>query len=102
MNKSTLPIDIRNIPDLINIVHEMQKTKASRVLQEDRTLVAMIIPMKTVVDVHETFGLFDFQPLAEIKASLHHADYPETEVKDIVKALSEIPQYADKGIRKSK
>ena|SRR5579859_3127947 len=102
MNRVPTTIDISNIPDLTRIVHELQKTKHPRILQEDSKPVAMLIPMKTVADAHKTFDQFDFQPLSEIKASLLDAHYPEAEVNDMLEALSELPQYADKDIRKSK
>ena len=102
INTTNTPIDISNIPDLMQIVHEMQKSKQPRILQEDSTPVAMLIPMTTAADAHKTFDQFDFQPLEAIKASLQDAHYPEAEVNDMLEALSELPQYAGKGIRKSK
>lgn len=48
--------------------------------------------------IHHTLEVFDFKPLPEIEASLLKADYPEVEVNDMLEALSELPQYASKGI----
>ena len=39
--------------------------------------------------------------LDEVKASLLEAGYPDTEVADMLEAMSELPQYAGRGIQKS-
>jgi len=51
MNTIT-PIDITNIPALRRIVAEMKNAKQPRLLKQDSKLVAMLMPMGTVLEQH--------------------------------------------------
>src|SRR5438132_13606289 len=89
-------IDISNNPDLVRLVEEMKHAKQPRILEENNTPVAMLMPMG-----HSALEVFDFQPLGVVKQGFLDAGYPEAEVNDMLQALSELPQYAGKDIRKS-
>ena len=93
-------IDISKIPALARLVDEVAKTKKPRILKRDSEPVAMIMPMRAE-ERHKTIEVFDFKPVAEIITSLLHAGYSQAEVNDMLEALSELPQYADKTIRES-
>ena len=51
---------------------------------------------------HRALEVFDFQPLGVLKKGFLDAGYPEAEVNDMLAKLSELPQYADTGLRKSR
>jgi hypothetical protein len=102
MSRHLTPIDISNIPDLVRIVEEIKHTKEPRILKQDSEPVAMLMPMETTTQRHNTIDAFDFKPLDEVKASFLEAGYSEAEVKDMIDAMSELPQYAGTGIQKSK
>ena len=89
------------MPDLVRIVEDMKHTKAPRLLKKGSAPVAMLVPMATAKERHKTFDAFDFKSLDEVKVSLVEAGYPDTEVKDMLDAMSELPQYAGRGIPKS-
>jgi len=101
MNKHVLPIDISHIPDLVRIVEEMKNTKEPRILKQGSAPVAMLVPMATTIEQHKAIDAFDFQPLDEVKGELLAAGYAETEVNDMIDAMSELPQYAGATIQKS-
>jgi hypothetical protein len=61
----------------------------------------MLVPMATATERHKTIDAFDSTSLDEVKASLIEAGYPDAEVKDMLEAMSELPQYAGRGIQKS-
>ncbi len=62
----------------------------------------MLMLMETATQRHKTIDPFDFKPLDEVKASFLEAGYSEAEVKDMIEAMSELPQYAGTDIQKSK
>src|SRR6266446_3934674 len=101
MSSNLTPIDISNMPDLVRILEDMKHTKEPRLLKQGSTSVAMLVPMATATDRHKTIDSFDFKPLDEVKASLLEAGYPDVEVKDMLEAMSELPQYAGRGVQKS-
>ncbi len=102
MSRHLTPIDISNFPDLVRIVEEMKHTKKPRILKQDSEPVAMILPMGSASQRHKTIDQFDFKPLDEVKASFLEAGYTEAEVKDMIEAMTELPQYAGTDIQKSK
>ena len=91
-----ITIDISNIPDLVRLVEEVKNAKQPRILEENSTPVALLMPMG-----HSTLEVFDYQPLAVLKKGFLNAGYSEAEVNDMLDALSELPHYADTGFRKS-
>ena len=101
MNRHVIPIDISHIPDLVRIVEEMMDAKEPRILKQGSTPVAMLVPMATAGEQLKTIDAFDFKPLDEVKGSLLDAGYAESEVKDMIEAMSELPQYAGTDIQKS-
>jgi hypothetical protein len=97
---STTPIDISNMPDLVRLVEDMKHTKEPRILKKGSAPVAMLVPMSTTKEHHKTIDTFDFKSLDEVKASLLEAGYPDTEVNDMIEAMSELPQYAGTNLPK--
>jgi len=95
------PIDISHIPDLVRIVEDMKDAKEPRILKKGSSPVAMLMPMKTPAERHNTIDTFDFKPLEKVKADLLDAGYPDAEVQDMIDAMSELPQYAGRDIKKS-
>ena len=89
------------MPDLVRLVDDVKQTKEPKILKQGSIPVAMIVPMATAEQRHKTIEKFDAKPLAEIKASLLQAGYPDTEVNDMLEAMSELPEYAGHGIQKS-
>jgi hypothetical protein len=100
MSSKVAPIDISNMPDLVRIVEEMQHAKEPRLLKQGSAPVAMLVPMTTATERHKTIDAWDFKPLDEMKASLLAAGYSGAEVKDMIEAMSELPQYAGTAIQK--
>lgn len=90
-------IDISTMPDLVRIVEELKTTKQPRILKRDSEPIAMLMPVG-----HNALEVFDFQPFDTIKQSFNRAGYSDVEVNDMLEALSELPHYADQGIRESK
>jgi hypothetical protein len=82
-------------------VEDMKHTKEPRILKQGSAPVAMLMPMETAVQKHQTIGAFEFKPLDEVKASLLDAGYPDAEVQDMIESMSELPQYAGTVIKKS-
>jgi hypothetical protein len=101
MNRHVTAIDISHIPDLVRIVEEMKDAKEPRILKQGSAPVAMLVPMATPTGQHKAIEAFDFKPLDEVRGALLEAGYAETEVNDIVDAMSELPRYADTDIQKS-
>ena len=101
MSRHLTPIDISKFPDLIRIVEDMKDAKEPRILKKGSAPVAMLMPMKTPVERHNTIESFDFRPLEEVKADLLDAGYPDAEVQDMIDAMSELPQYAGQDIQES-
>jgi hypothetical protein len=101
MNRHVMPIDISHIPDLVRIVEEMKDAKEPRILKQGSAPVAMLVPMATPTEQHKAIEAFDFKPLDEVRGSLLEAGYAETEVNDMIEAMSELPQYAGTAIQKS-
>jgi hypothetical protein len=101
MSRHLTPIDISNIPDLVRIVEDMKNAKEPRILKKGNAPVAMLMPMETAAERHQTIDTFDFRPLEEVKADLLNAGYPNAEAKDMIEAMSELPKYAGTGIKKS-
>jgi hypothetical protein len=100
MSSTITPIDISNMPDLVRLVEDMKHTKEPRLLKQGSAPVAMLVPMATATERHQTIDAFDFKPLAEVKASLLEAGYPDAEVKDMIEAMSELPHYAGSTLQK--
>ena len=100
MSSNITPIDISNMPDLVRIVEDMKHTKEPRILKQGSAPVAMLLPMATATERHKTIDTFDFKSLDDVKASLLEAGYPDAEVKDMIEAMSELPQYADTTLQK--
>jgi hypothetical protein len=93
------PIDISHIPDLVKIVEDMKDAKEPRILKKGSAPVAMLMLMETAAERHKAIESFDFRPLDEVKADLLDAGYPDAEVQDMIDAMSELPQYAGRGIK---
>ena len=72
MSNNITPIDISNMPDLVRIVEDM-KPKEPRILKKGSAPVAMLMPMETATERHQTIDAFDFKPLEEVKADLLEA-----------------------------
>jgi hypothetical protein len=100
MSNTLTPVDISNMPDLVGLVEDMKHAKEPRILKKGSTPVAMLVPMATATDRHKTIDAFDFKSLDEVKASLVEAGYPDAEVKDMIEAMSELPQYAGTTLQK--
>jgi hypothetical protein len=100
MSSNLIPIDISNMPDLVRLVEEMKHAKEPRILKKGSAPVAMLVPMATATERHKTIDIFDFTSLDEVKASLLKAGYPDAEVKDMLEAMSELPQYAGTTLQK--
>jgi len=79
----------------------MKDAKEPRILKKGSAPVAMLMPMETATQRHKTVDTFDFKPLEEVKADLLEAGFPDAEVKDMIDAMSELPQYARSRIKKS-
>ena len=60
----------------------------------------MLVPMATATDRHKTIDTFDFKSLDAVKTSLLEAGYPDTEVADMIDAMSDLPQYAGRTLQK--
>jgi hypothetical protein len=101
MSKHVTPIDISNIPDLVRIVEDMKKAQEPRILKQGSAPVAMLVPMESATQRHQTIEPFGFQPLDNVKASLLDAGDPQAEVNDMIAAMSELPEYAGRGVQKS-
>ena len=78
----------------------MKHTKEPRILKKGSAPVAMLVPMATATERHKTIDTFDFKSLDAVKTSLLEAGYPDTEVADMIDAMSELPQYAGKTLQK--
>ena len=102
MSRHLTPIDISNIPDLVRIVEDMKHAKEPRILKQGSSPVAMIMPMETATQRHQTIDALDFKPLDEVKASFLDAGYSDAEVNDMIEAMSELPQYARQDIQKGR
>ncbi len=100
MSSNLTLIDISNMPDLVRLVEDMKHAKEPRILKQGSAPVAMLLPMATATERHKTIDAFDFKPLAEVKASLVDAGYSDSEVKDMLEAMSELPQYAGTTLQK--
>jgi hypothetical protein len=90
------------MPDLVRLVEDMKHAKEPRILKKGSAPVAMLVPMATATERHKTIDSFDFKSLDEVKASLLDAGYPDAEVNDMIEAMSELPQYADRTLQKGK
>ena len=101
MHKHQTPLDISNIPDLVRLVKEVNTAKRPRILKQDDEPVALIMPLKTAAQQHMALETFDFQPLDQVRQNLLASGYSEAEVNDMLEALSELPQYENRGIGKS-
>jgi hypothetical protein len=101
MSRHLTPIDISKMPDLVRIVEDMKDAKEPRILKKGSALVAMLMPMETAAQRHQTIDAFEFKPLEDVKAQLLHAGFPEAEVKDMIEAMSELSQYAGQDIQES-
>jgi hypothetical protein len=99
MSRHLTPIDISKIPDLVRIVEDMKHSKEPRILKKGSDPVAMLLPMETAAQRHKTIDTFDFKPLEKVKSELLDAGYPDAEVQDMIEAMSELPQYAGRGIK---
>ena len=88
------------MPDLVRLVEDMKHAKEPRILKKGSAPVAMLVPMATATERHKTIDAFAFKPLAEVKASLLDAGYPDAEVKVMLEAMSELPQYAGTTLQK--
>jgi hypothetical protein len=88
------------MPDLVRLVEDMKHTKEPRILKKGSAPVAMLVPMATATERHKTIDTFDFKSLDAVKTSLLEAGYPDTEVEDMIDAMSELPQYAGKTLQK--
>src|SRR6266446_8642434 len=100
MSSNLTLIDISNMPDLVRLVEDMKHAKEPRILKQGSAPVAMLLPMATATERHKTIDAFDFKPLAEVKASLVDAGYSDSEVKDMLESMSELPQYAGTALQK--
>jgi hypothetical protein len=101
MSSNHTPIDISNMPDLVRLVEDMKHTKEPRILKKGSAPVAMLVPMATATERHKTIDAFDLKTLDEVEASLLEAGYPDAEVKDMIEAMSELPQYAGTTLQKA-
>ena len=101
MSSNLTPIDISNMPDLVRIVEDMKHTKEPCLLKRGSSPVAMLLPMATATERHQTIDPFNFKPLDEVKASLLDAGYSVAEVKDMIEAMSELSHYGGTAIQKS-
>jgi hypothetical protein len=99
MSRHLTPIDISKMPDLVRIVEDMKHSKEPRILKKGSAPVAMLMPMKTPAERHNAIETFNFRPLKEVKLELLDAGYSEAEVQDMIEAMSELPQYAGRGIK---
>ena len=45
MSSNTTPIDISNMPELLDLVHEVEETKTPRELKRDNKVVAVLSPV---------------------------------------------------------
>jgi hypothetical protein len=79
----------------------MKDAKEPRILKQGSAPVALLMPMESVTQQHRTIKAFDFKSLTEVKAAFVDAGYSEAEVTDMIEAMSELPHYADRGIKKS-
>jgi hypothetical protein len=59
MSRHITPIDISNIPDLVRIVEDMKDAKEPRILKKGSSPVAMLMPMKTPAERHNTTDFSD-------------------------------------------
>lgn len=50
MAEQRTPIDITNMPDLVGIVEEVQRTKRPRVLRREEQDVAVVVPLPSDMD----------------------------------------------------
>ncbi|HEY5867546.1 MAG TPA: hypothetical protein VI542_18645 [Candidatus Tectomicrobia bacterium] len=71
----------------------MKDAKEPRILKKGSAPVAMLMLMETAADRHKTIDTFDFKPLEQVKAERLDAGFPNAEVKDMIDAMSELPQY---------
>src|SRR5687768_3254328 len=101
MSRHLTPIDISKMPDLVRIVEDMKQSKEPRILKKGSAPVAMLMPMETAAERHKTIDAFNFKPLEDVRAELLDAGYPDAEVKDMINAMSELPQYAGQDIQES-
>ena len=79
----------------------MKDAKEPRILKKGSAPVAMLMLMETPADRHKTIDAFEFKSLKKVKAELLEAGYAEAEVKDMIDAMSELPQYAGQDIQES-
>jgi hypothetical protein len=79
----------------------MKDAKEPRILKKGSAPVAMLMLMETAADHHKTIDAFEFKPLEQVKAELLDAGYPDTEVQDMIDAMSELPQYAGQDFKES-
>ena len=91
MNRHVTPIDISHIPDLVRIVEDNERRKRASNFKTGSAPVAMLVPMATTTEQHKAIEAFDFKPLDEVRGSLLDAGYAETEVNDMIEAMSELP-----------
>jgi hypothetical protein len=100
MSSNITPIDISNMPDLVRLVEDMKHAKEPRILKKGSAPVAILVPMATATERHKAIDTFDLKSLDEVKSSLLEAGYPDTEVNDMIEAMSELPQYAGTTLQK--
>ena len=79
----------------------MKDAKEPRILKKGSAPVAMLMLMETAADRHKTIDTFEFKPFEQVKADLLDAGFPDVEVNDMIESMSELPQYAGTGIKKS-
>ena len=48
------------MPDLVRLVEDMKHTKEPRLLNQGSAPVAMLVPMATATERHQTIDAFDF------------------------------------------
>jgi hypothetical protein len=97
MSKHLTPIDISKMPDLVRIVEDLKDAKKPRILKKGSAPVAMLMPMKTPVERHNTIETFDFKLLEEVKSELLDA-CPSRKPED-ADILDFYPSHLHPGVR---
>jgi hypothetical protein len=75
MNRPTTPIDISNMPDLLNLVEEVEMTRKPRELRRNNKPVALITPFSENTEkwkkIQATFGSWSDLDADELTTNIY-------------------------------
>ena len=75
MSRQIIPIDARNLPDLLKAAEEVNSTKTPRLIKRHGETLAMLMPVGATIQhshAHKRSIWAHYDPM-RVKAALHHS-----------------------------